>query len=260
MYSIESIYEYYTDYNSDKYYPNSVHLDKYGNKIIVLGKSKYQYSRLVVKFEGLDLFFITDDFTLKNKRFNSKLHKKFYGIGYLGYGVFKTNGSRYELIRYTKWKSMLNRCYGDFDSNPSYSTCKVCEEWHNYQNYAKWYDENYIEGYHLDKDLLQQGAENKIYSPETCCFIPNYINLFLQDKNTISKGKTGIVGVTFSNSSGKNKYRASINIDGKNTYLGEFDNIEEAEKCYKEAYSLKLEIINNQLETLGLPKIKNKLK
>ena len=253
-------FEYYTNYRSKKYFPNSRHLDKYGNILIVLGKSKYEYSRLVVKFEELDLLFITDDFTIKNKRFNNKMSKIIYGVGYLGYGIYKSNGSSYESIRYSKWRAMLNRCYGETYKSTTYSKCKVCEEWYNYQKFAQWYDNNFIDGYELDKDLLQPEIENKIYSPETCCFIPPHINLFLQDKNTISKGKTGVVGVYISNSSGKDKFRASININGRTKYLGEFDKLEYAEKCYIDAYLDKLNNINKELYVLGLPSIQNKIK
>ena len=50
-------YEIYTYYKSEKYFPNSEHYDKYGNKLIILGKSKQEPKRFVVKFEKLDLLF-----------------------------------------------------------------------------------------------------------------------------------------------------------------------------------------------------------
>lgn len=155
-------------------------------------------------------------------------------------------------------ENMLKRCYSNNLEFISYRSCKVCEEWHNYQNFAKWYDENYIEGYELDKDLLQQDVINKIYSPETCCFLPKHINLFLQDKNTTSKGTTNVLGVTISKSSGKPKYRASININSINKNLGEFIDLIDAENCYIEAYNNKLEILNKELRNLVLIDIKNK--
>lgn len=41
-------------------------------------------------------------------------------------------------------------------------------------------DENWkphMEGWHLDKDILLKG--NKVYSPETCAFVPAKINSLL---------------------------------------------------------------------------------
>lgn len=50
-------------------------------------------------------------------------------------------------------------------------------------SFKKWFDENYIKGYELDKDILIKG--NRIYSPDTCCFVPSFINrLYTSSKNT----------------------------------------------------------------------------
>ena len=75
---------------------------------------------------------------------------------------------------------MLERCYDTEHSYkfPTYENCIVCDEWLNYQNFARWFDINYyeIEGevMCLDKDILFKG--NKIYSPKTCIFVPRGIN------------------------------------------------------------------------------------
>ena len=70
------------------------------------------------------------------------------------------------------WLGMINRCYSGV--NKAYDNVSVCKEWHNFVTFAKWYTNNNVEGWHMDKDLLS--TENKIYSPETCCFIPLVIN------------------------------------------------------------------------------------
>ena len=65
---------------------------------------------------------------------------------------------------------MLDRCYNK--NHPRYKTygekgVKVCDEWHLFSNYMRWFDENHIDGYEVDKDFCGL----KLYSPETCRFV-----------------------------------------------------------------------------------------
>lgn len=74
---------------------------------------------------------------------------------------------------------MFNRCYSDTYHivQPTYIGCGVSEEFHNFQNFALWYNKiKYDCKYdlELDKDFLYEG--NKIYSPATCCLLPTEIN------------------------------------------------------------------------------------
>lgn len=86
------------------------------------------------------------------------------------------------------WSSMIRRCYdGNQASNPRfmmYSDCIVHESWKLSSTFGDWatvqkgFNE---EGSKIDKDILFNG--NKIYSPETCCFVPNEINMALTLRN-----------------------------------------------------------------------------
>ena len=149
------------------------------------------------------------------------------GIGYRGLeGVDCTSES------YLKWHDMINRCYNAkfHERQPQYKGCMVCEEWLNYCNFKVWYDQHKISGMSLDldKDILFKG--NKIYSPETCCFVPHAINtLFLNCKK--NRGDLP-VGVHFDKSKGK--YRAEMSFMGEPIKLGWFDTAESAFARYKE--------------------------
>ena len=83
---------------------------------------------------------------------------------------------------YEKWKSMLERCYSErFKIKfPTYKDCTVCEEWLTFSNFKSWMEEQDWQGKELDKDLLVVG--NKIYSPQTCCFLTKMINTFIMDR------------------------------------------------------------------------------
>jgi hypothetical protein len=150
----------------------------------------------------------------------------------LGFGINDSehpikHGSKEELI-YKTWTSMIRRCYSDkyHKSKPTYIGCSVCDEWKYFSNFEKWFNENYKEGFALDKDILIQG--NKIYSPQTCCFVPKYINGLLAT-NSKKRGKLKI-GVYFH----CNRYVVQCGINGNQKYIASFDNEDEAHKKYKQ--------------------------
>ena len=73
---------------------------------------------------------------------------------------------------------------------------------------------------------------NKIYSPETCAFVPTEINTLLISCKT-TRGKYPI-GVTLNKGGGK-KFIAQITKNKKHFHLGYYGTPEEAFEAYKEA-------------------------
>lgn len=128
-------------------------------------------------------------------------------VGYIGDNVISINGKK--KVSYKTWQAMIERCYNEKTrcKNPTYKGCSVCEEWHNYSNFEKWFDENYYkvdgERVALDKDWIKKG--NKVYSPETCIFAPMTINNILT-KHDKHRGNLPI-GVSFDRN--RNKYITS---------------------------------------------------
>lgn len=145
----------------------------------------------------------------------------------LGVGVndvYGADGSWY----YQKWLGMLERCYDSkFQSkSPTYIGCSVCEEWHLLSNFAKWATDpanGYREGYHIDKDILVKG--NKVYSPDTCCFVPPKINGLFTNPIRVQKGS--VVGVR--------KHFSRYECRFKGEIIGYFDSEESASMAYKNA-------------------------
>jgi len=156
------------------------------------------------------------------------------GVGYIGEGKYRTYSNNQKSKRspqYVKWMSMLVRCYDPKRKleTPAYMECTVCDEWLNFQNFAKWYDENIYEFdgelIHLDKDILIKN--NRIYSSETCLLVPESINRLIR-RGRINKGILPI-GVSLEG----NKYKSACRYNNKQKYLGLFDTPEEAFKAYK---------------------------
>lgn len=151
-------------------------------------------------------------------------HKSVCGVGFLGEGVYKSSINKIETKSYKHWRVMLQRCYNEKaqERRKNYKDAIVCEEWFNYQNFAEWFEENYVEGWQLDKDILVKG--NKIYSPETCCFLPLEINI--QFTNKTNRKLSGVV-------KRKNSFLCQVGINGKRVYIGSYKTEDEAIYNYR---------------------------
>lgn len=156
--------------------------------------------------------------------YNSK--KLVYGKGTKGDSAISVNGKRTKT--YIAWCNMLSRCY-DLRFHllqPTYVGCTVCNEWLYFPTFKEWFDANYVEGWELDKDLLVVG--NKMYSPDTCIFVPRQINVLFNDHGR-ARGDYPI-GVYFHKKAGK--FRAKVTIEGNREHLGYFTNADEAHMTY----------------------------
>ena len=135
-----------------------------------------------------------------------------------------------QIKEYKLWTSMLQRCYSKTfqEKNPTYKDCEVCDEWLKFSNFYNYCQENkqWVDlGYQLDKDLLIKN--NKIYSPETCLWLPSELNSIVLT-NKKARGKLPL-GVTL----GYKKFRVAMNIDGKLKHFGSYETIEDAFLVYK---------------------------
>lgn len=157
--------------------------------------------------------------------------KNVCGVGFLGVGRFLSRDLRGKTKEYQAWENMMYRCYGTHpeNTNTSYEDCIVCEEWHNFQNFAEWYvqQSNYGEGFALDKDLLKVG--NKVYSPESCCLLPQEVNNHIIFKRGKPEGLPK--GVAKRGRS----FTATVSYGGISKHLGTYPNAKNAFLSYKKA-------------------------
>lgn len=114
---------------------------------------------------------ITRHRTAMKGEVKDKYHPCVNGVGFIGDGSHKVSVNCVQTKAYEVWSGMISRCYSKKtqERQPSYIGCTVCREWHNFQNFAEWFDGNYIDGMCLDKDIRVKG--NKVYSPDTCKFV-----------------------------------------------------------------------------------------
>ena len=154
----------------------------------------------------------------------------------LGVGV---NDRRYPVYvagkpikEYDVWRQVLVRCYDPKyqKKRPSYVGCLVSENFKNFSFFYEWAQKQIgfgQEDYHLDKDLLIKG--NKLYSEDTCLFLPSRLNTLLLASKAV-RGSLPI-GVCAHNG----KFLAQCLRKPASHHVGVFDTPELAFLAYKEA-------------------------
>ena len=87
------------------------------------------------------------------------------------------NGRRVRCKAYDTWKDLIRRCYSEKHQKklPTYIGVTVCDEWRSFMAFREWWIENHVDGWQIDKDLL---TDNRQYSPESCIYIPSWLNTF----------------------------------------------------------------------------------
>ena len=104
----------------------------------------------------------------------------------------------------------------------------VCSAWQSFYNFKAWMENQDWEDKELDKDLLVPG--NKMYSPETCMFVPRSISRMVRP----SAKPTKMYGLYCSRKK-KIRFNAFISLGGQDNRLGEFDTEEEARAVWGKA-------------------------
>ena len=207
--------------------------NSFGSKMII---KEYRNNR------DIDVYFPEYNWTFKHARYSNfkkgeikcPYEPRYFGKGYLGEGKYKVSENRKLKKEYKIWHSMLTRCYDPklHEKRSTYKDCKVEDYLLNFQHMATWIDDNYYEipgeKMCLDKDILRKG--NKVYSRDTCIFVPERINtLFTKRDNSRGNDPIGVSDLP------SGTYRVFCNNGyGKSVYLGVYLTKEEAFQVYKQ--------------------------
>ena len=142
-----------------------------------------------------------------------------------------------KIREYITWNGVLLRCTeNSWIRRPSYTGTTCSENFKSYSYFYEWCNKQVGFGsldanneiWHLDKDLLVKG--NKVYSEDTCVFVPKKINNLLVKSDAL-RGSHAI-GVHLVKKT--NKYTAQINNSYRvRQYLGCFNTEQEAFLVYK---------------------------
>ena len=208
-------------------------VNNFGSKMVI---KEYRNNR------DIDVYFPEYDWTTKNKRYyefkegeiKCPYEPRIISVGYIGEGKYKISENGKITDKYRIYYDMLRRCYDSKyqERKPTYKGCSVEDYLLNFQNMCEWIENNYYEvpgeKMHLDKDILCKG--NKIYSRDTCIFVPERINTLFAKCNK-SRGDCPI-GVT-PTPSGNYETRCHDGY-GKSIHLGTYSTKEKAFRVYKQ--------------------------
>ena len=207
--------------------------NSFGSKMII---KEYR------KATDIDIYFPEYNWVFKHAQYNQfkngnvkcPYEPRHYGVGYLGEGKYKTKENGKHTDEYVIWHDMLRRCYDAKlqERELTYKGCTVEDYLLNFQNMGEWIENNYYEvpgeKMCLDKDILRKG--NKVYSRDTCIFVPKRINnLFIKSDKSRGKDPIGVYQLLSGNYQGN-----CSNGYGECIYLGSYSSREEAFQVYKQ--------------------------
>lgn len=102
------------------------------------------------------------------------------GINDLPYKISEIVDGKQKLCPfYSTWKHVIERSFSEKRkvANVTYDGVSCTPEWILATTFKTWMESQIWEGLHLDKDILKTG--NKLYSPDTCVFVPQRLNKLL---------------------------------------------------------------------------------
>ena len=222
---------------------------KYGDLVI----TKYIDNHNVrVKFINTNYETTAHICHIRNGLVKDRLFPSLYGVGVVGDASTIIDGV---VLKECKlWRGIIARCYngGIHKNSPTYKDCSVSENFKYYPYFQEWCNKQIgfnEDGWHLDKDILIKG--NKVYSEDTCCFVPQEINgLFI--KRDAARGDLPI-GVWYHKRD--RKYAAQVSRFKEKIRLGCFSTPEEAFYTYKTAKELYIKDIANKWKDQVDPRV-----
>ena len=200
---------------------------------------KYNDSRnVVIQFLKTRYETVTRLDHIRNGEIKDPYSPSVFDVGIVGTNYPATVNGRITK-EYNRWHSMLERCYSTIFKKkcPTYEGCEVSDNFKSYEYFYEWCqkqigfnNEGNGNPFHLDKDLLIKG--NKVYSEDSCVFLPQEINKILT-KRTTSRGEY-LIGIYWSKTHKAFKAQVGKNKGGRE-YLGYFKTELEAYNAYKTA-------------------------
>lgn len=231
---------------SEKYEGEVFKTKNFGDCVVL----KYNnHSDIEVKFLNSGAIKSVRGQALRNGSVKDRMQPTVYGVGIVGDQPISKDGKHF--LSYCSWSGMIERCYdkNKHKTQKYYIGCSVSENFKFYTYFDEWckmskgfglVDTN-GRSFELDKDILV--LDNKVYSEDTCCFVPSEINSIFTNINFCKRKGDRLIG-TYVNRNGK--FSARINIEGRLKHVGVYDTREEAFLAYKKEKLQKIYDVANK--------------
>ncbi len=154
---------------------------------------------------------------------SKKIKKKVYDVGIMDI----PGGTVDYFLHYRVWKHLLERCYSK-KYHKKYPTAKeftIAKEWLTFSNFKDWMEDQIWQGKYINKNIIYKN--NKHYAPNTCLFVPRYLNTLFTFPNTKKVLPIGVY-----ESKNKQWYIARITKYEKTYTIGKYKNAMLALKAY----------------------------
>lgn len=214
--------------------------EKYNNQGCLMKIVQYnRASDIVVEFQDEYKAKIHAQYgTYKLGNIKNPYAKTIYGKGMMG-EKYPSQINYKRTREFAAWRNILKRSFDKKFKNehPTYENVTCCDEWllfdnfyewlHEQPNFSMWHDNS---NWSVDKDILIK--KNKIYSSQTCCLVPQNVNV-LFTKRTLDRGECPI-GVSKDRRTGK--YIAQCEnplLSHRMPYLGTYNTPTDAFNAYK---------------------------
>ena len=170
-----------------------------------------------------------------------------WGINDADYPIkTRVNGKCVIVPEYSRWISVVQRSNDPKEKarKPHYQDVYCSPKWKHFTDFSAWLStQPYWDQLCLDKDILIKG--NKEYGPDTCAFVPQYLNNLLYLKSKTGKFLVGVSITKFG------KYTAATTNAFKDVSrnLGSFNTELEAHAAWQRGKAYVLECAINQYAT-----------
>ena len=196
----------------------------------------------------------------------TELRTKLYGVGINDVMIPEFTTSKI----WQRWQAIIRRTDKRDPkwllTHPTYVDCTMDPKWYKLSAFKEWIETfKDHDNKEIDKDILIPG--NLHYAPETCLMVRPIVNAWFKPSHVNGELPRGVCWCSMYKA-GKTKqkpYRAQINAliregnkvtAGPRTYLGKYDNAEEASFVFQQARKEQLHII---IDTEDDPRVKNAL-